>query len=260
MEVIVVEEPGQGTRLAAAMVARQVARKADSVLGLATGRTMVAVYQQLVHLHQQGLDFSRVRSFNLDEYVGLPPEHPCSYHSYMRENLLDRVNLSAGAARLPDGMAADVEGHCRDYEQAIQACGGIDLQLLGLGADGHIGFNEPSSSLASRMRIKTLAPMTVRANRAEFPPGESPPIHVLTLGVANILEARHCLLLAFGDGKAEAVAAMVEGPITAMCPASALQQHPRCTVIVDETAAERLRLRDYFRFVYANKPDWQRLE
>ncbi|MBS2037538.1 glucosamine-6-phosphate deaminase [bacterium] len=260
MEVIILSSPKEVEEMGGRILADQIARKADSVLGLATGATMHGVYHYLSLRHEKhGLDFSKVRSFNLDEYYGLGPHHPCSYHTYMCQHLFERVNIQPENTRVPDGLAQDVEAHCREYEAAIEAAGGIDLQLLGLGEDGHIGFNEPSSSLSSGMRIKTLTPMTRRTNQRDFPPGESMPMHVLTLGVGNIMAARRCLLLAHGAKKAPAIQAMVEGPITAMCPASMLQQHRSCTVVVDEAAAAFLQLADYFRCVYKHKPEWQKV-
>ena len=259
MEVIIRSSPQEVAELGGRILAHRVSTRPNSVLGLATGQTMVGVYRHLVDQHRQrGLDFSGIQTFNLDEYVGLSPSHPCSYHKYMAHHLWDHVNANPEQTHVPDGLCEDINAHCSDYELEIQRAGGIDLQLLGLGDDGHIGFNEPSSSLASRMRIKTLTPMTRRVNQRDFPAGESIPLHVLTLGVANIMEAKHCLLLAFGSNKAQAVQSMIEGPISAMCPASILQQHPRCTVIIDDAASAFLRLADYFRFVYDHKPEWQR--
>lgn len=255
MEVIILKTPKEVEELGGKLLAEQIRNKPDSVLGLATGATMHGVYR---YLTEQKLDFSGIRSFNLDEYYGLAPDHPCSYHTYMRQHLFDQVNIQASNTHVPNGLASDVAQHCADYERAIEQAGGIDLQLLGLGEDGHIGFNEPSSSLSAGMRIKTLTPMTRRTNERDFPPGETMPLHVLTLGVGNILAARRCVLLANGAKKAPAVQAMIEGPITAMCPASALQQHRSTTVIVDEAAAAFLQLADYFRCVYEQKPEWQR--
>lgn len=255
MEVIILNTPEEVVELGGKLLAEQIRKKPDSVLGLATGATMHGVYS---YLAAQELDFSGIKSFNLDEYYGLGASHPCSYHTYMRQHLFDRVNIRPENTYVPDGLARDVARHCQDYEQAIDQAGGIDLQLLGLGEDGHIGFNEPSSSLSAGMRIKTLTPMTRRTNQRDFPPEETMPMHVLTLGVGNILAARRCVLLANGAKKAPAVQAMVEGPITAMCPASALQQHRSTTVIVDEAAAAFLQLADYFRCVYEHKPEWQR--
>ena len=259
MEVIILQTSAEVVELGGKLLAQQISQKPDSVLGLATGATMHGVYTYLTERHEKdGLDFSQIKSFNLDEYYGLGPHHPCSYHTYMCQHLFDRVNIQPDNTRVPDGLAKDVEAHCREYEAAIEQAGGIDLQLLGLGEDGHIGFNEPSSSLSAGMRIKTLTPMTRRTNQRDFPPGETMPMHVLTLGVGNILAARRCVLLAHGAKKAPAIQAMVEGPITAMCPASALQQHRSTTVIVDEAAAAFLQLADYFRCVYEHKPDWQK--
>lgn len=259
MEVIILKTPQEVEQMGGKLLAQQVRGKPDSVLGLATGATMHGVYSYLSERHQKdGLDFTRIKSFNLDEYYNLAPNHPCSYHTYMNQHLFERVNILPENTHVPDGLAQDVEAHCREYQAAIEQAGGIDLQLLGLGEDGHIGFNEPSSSLSAGMRIKTLTPMTRRTNQRDFPAGEAMPMHVLTLGVGNIMAARRCLLLAHGAKKAAAVQAMVEGPITAMCPASALQQHPSVTVIVDDSAAAFLQLADYFRCVYEHKPDWQK--
>jgi glucosamine-6-phosphate deaminase len=258
VEVVILESAHQGHRLAARIVAHLVKRKPQAVLGLATGRTMLGLYAELIALFRQGvLSFSQVTTFNLDEFVGLPPEHPCSYHRYMQENFFDHVDVPPRRRHLLNGLAPDLPRECQDFEERIRSAGGLDLQILGLGEDGHIGFNEPTSSLGSRTRLKTLTAETMAVNRECF--GSEPvPRHVLTMGVATILEARHCLLLAFGPRKAAAVAATVEGPVTAMVPASALQLHPRVTVVLDEEAASRLALGDYYRQVYENKPDWQR--
>ncbi|MBI3926588.1 MAG: glucosamine-6-phosphate deaminase [Armatimonadetes bacterium] len=258
MEVVIRDNAAEVALLAASWVARLLGEKPTAVLGLPTGQTMVALYAELVRLHrEEGLDFSGCTTFNLDEYVGLPAEHPCSYRCYMREHLFDHVNLDPDRTHLPDGMARDIPRHCQEYEERIQAADGLDLVLLGLGRDGHIAFNEPSSSLSSRTRIKVLTPLTRAANRAGFPSEENVPLYVLTMGVGTIMDARRCVLIATGAGKARAVAAMVEGPVTAMLPASALQYHPRCTALVDDAAAAHLSMREYYRAVYALKPDWQ---
>jgi len=259
LEVILVETEQEGALLAARMIAGQVRLKPDSVLGLATGATPLPIYEELVRRHrEEGLSFRQVTTFNLDEYVGLPPDHPASYRRYMQDHLFGKVDLAPERAHLPDGMALDIPACCARYEEQIRQAGGVDLQLLGLGQDGHIGFNEPSSSLTSRTRLKTLTPHTVAAHRPAFPTGQEVPRHVLTMGVGTIMEARRCLLVAFGVRKANAVARMVEGPLTAMVPASILQMHPRATVLVDEAAGRNLRMRDYYRDVYRRKPDWQR--
>ncbi len=256
MEIIIQPTPEAATAIAARLVARLIRKKPTAVLGLATGGTMEPLYRELV---AQQLDWSRLTTFNLDEYVGITPEHPQSYHHFMREKLLQHVNVSAANVNIPDGLAQDVPAVCENYERKISAAGAIDLQLLGIGTHGHIGFNEPTSSLASRTRIKTLTPQTRRDNARYFGGEEQVPHHVITMGIGTILESRHCLLLAFGKKKARAIAAAVEGPVTAMCPASALQLHPRVTVFLDEAAAAELKLTDYYRWVYAQKPDWQKI-
>jgi len=259
MEIIIKATAVEAQHEAARIIAAQVRGKAASVLGLATGSTPIGVYSHLAELHQkEHLDFAQVTTFNLDEYVGLPEGHPQSYREFMRQHLFSRVNIPAHRIHFPDGLAADIPAHCAGYETAIRQAGGIDLQLLGIGSDGHIGFNEPSSSLASRTRIKTLTPRTVKDNARFFGSVEQVPRHVITMGVGTIMDARACLLLAIGESKAEAVAGMAEGPITADLPASALQMHPVCKLVVDEAAATRLRRADYYRWVYDNKPSWQR--
>jgi glucosamine-6-phosphate deaminase len=272
MEVIILPSAGEVAQLAARIIAGLVRGKPSVVLGLATGATPRPVYAELARRHrEEGLSLARATTFNLDEFVGLPPDHPASYHHYMHEALFAHVDLPAAARHLPDGMAPSdqIPAACDRYEAAIRAAGGIDLQLLGLGQDGHIGFNEPSSSLASRTRVKTLTEATRAAHRvaaSSLATGSAGggggagelPRHVITMGVATILEARRCLLLATGARKAGAVARAVEGPVTAMVPASALQLHARVTVIVDEAAAATLTLAAYYRDVYRDKPDWQR--
>lgn len=257
MEVIVKTNAEDVSLEAAAIFRRQLKEKSDSVLGLATGSTPVGLYDRLVTMARTGeIDLSHATTFNLDEYVGLPASHPQSYAAFMKRHLFDRVSVERW--HIPDGMADDIPRLCADYEAEILQAGGIDLQLLGLGGDGHIGFNEPGSSLGSRTRLKTLTARTVADNARYFAsPGEVPR-HVVTMGVGTICDARHCLVLAFGESKAKAVAAMVEGPVTAMVPASVLQMHPVCTLVVDEAAASLLQRRDYYRWVYENKPAWQR--
>ena len=189
--------------------------------------------------------------------MGLPPEHPQSYRRFMEEHLFAGINVPAKRIHIPDGMAGDIPGHCARYEERIRAAGGIDLQILGIGSDGHIAFNEPTSSLASRTRIKTITEGTRRDNARFFDREEDVPHHVITMGVGTIMEAREVLLLAFGAGKAEAVAGAVEGPITSMIPASVLQLHPVTRFFMDEAAAKGLTRTEYYRWVYDNKPGWQ---
>lgn len=259
MEVVIQPTAEAASRIAAHIVANLVREKPACVLGLATGSTPLAMYRELVRMHrEEGLDFSRATTFNLDEYVGLPPAHPQSYHAFMRENFFAHVNVAGERVHIPDGLAADIPAECAAYEAKIHAAGGIDLQVLGIGSEGHIGFNEKSSSLASRTRIKTLTEQTRRDNARFFGSAAEVPLHVITMGVGTIMETREVLLLAFGENKARAVAAAVEGPITAMNPASILQMHPVAKALLDEEAASALTLREYYRWVYERKPAWQR--
>jgi glucosamine-6-phosphate deaminase len=237
-----------------------VSRKPGAVLGLATGASPLAIYRDLAGRHAAGrLSLAGARAFLLDEYVDLPPGHPESYRSFIARELEAHVDFAPDAIRGPDVHADDLLAACDAYESAIRESGGVDLQLLGIGTDGHIGFNEPASSLASRTRIKTLTDQTRRDNARFFASLDEVPRHVVTQGVGTILEARHLVLLAFGPTKAAAVAAAVEGPVTAMVPASALQLHPHATVVVDGAAASRLRLASYYRETWAHKPAWQGL-
>jgi len=260
MEIIIQPDAEAASLIVARHVARVVRDKPNAVLGLATGSTPLPMYRELIRLHrEQGLNFSGVTTFNLDEYVGLPPEHPASYHAFMEEHFFSQVNVARDRIHIPDGMTSHVPAFCQKYEDEIRAAGGIDLQVLGIGGDGHIGFNEPSSSLASRTRIKTLTAQTRRDNARFFSSLEDVPLHVITMGVGTIMDARQVLLLAFGEKKARAIAAAVEGPITAMNPASILQMHPVAKCLIDESAAARLSRIEYYRWVYDQKPDWQKL-
>ena len=202
--------------------------------------------------------FGRPADFTLDEYVGLPADHPQRYRNVIDNAFVSRVDFAADAVQGPDGLAADIPAACLAYESAIRDSGGVDLQILGIGTDGHIAFNEPGSSLASRTRIKTLTRQT-RIDNARFFGGDvdSVPTHCLTQGLANIMEARHVILVATGRSKAEAVHNLVEGPVSAMWPATILQHHPHVTVLLDDSAARRLQLVDYYRETYRCKPEWQ---
>jgi glucosamine-6-phosphate deaminase len=211
-------------------------------------------------VREEGLDCSAVRAFALDEYVGLPPDHPQSYRAVIRRDVVDPLGLKPAAVHVPDGTAADLAAACVAYEQQIAQAGPVDLQILGVSANGHIGFNEPTSSFGSRTRIKTLAPTTRADNARFFDSPEEVPMHCLTQGLATILDARRLLLVAQGEAKAAAVAEMVEGPVTSLCPGTALQFHPDATVIVDEDAASRLTLTDYYRHTYHHLPPWQRFD
>jgi glucosamine-6-phosphate deaminase len=258
MEIVILPGPEAVCAAGAEIVARLLADEPDAVLALPTGATPRPLYAELVRRHRdEGLSFARATTFNLDEYVGVAPDHPGSFRRYMDEALFRHVDLPPSRAHVPDGLAADVPASCAAYEAAIAAAGGLYLALLGLGEDGHVAFNEPTSSFASRTRIKTLSAASRAANQAAFG-AAAVPSHVITMGLATILAARRCLLLATGARKARALAALVEGPLTSMVPASALQLHARATVLCDEAAAAHLTLVDYYRAVQAAKPAWQR--
>ena len=257
MEVIILPTREQANLLTAKLIAKELRLKPHLVLGLATGRTMERLYHLLGDLYREsGLDFSLCRTFNLDEYIGLLPESPYSYRHYMNEHLFHRVNIDLRNTHLPDGTAADLEAACQRYEEMIADCGGIDLQLLGIGADGHIGFNEPLSALRSRTRPKALTPATIRQNASLCGGEASMPKRAITMGVGTILETRHCLMLVTGSTKAKVLAQAVEGPITSMVTASALQLHPHCRVIVDAKAGADLQGQDYYNWIFRNEPEW----
>lgn len=260
MEIIIKENGRVASEAAARVVARLVREKPDAVLGLATGSTPLMLYREMIRLHrEEGLDFSQVTTFNLDEYVGLEKEHEQSYHTFMWENLFSQINIKAENVHIPDGMAEDIPAFCAEYERKMVEAGGIDLQVLGIGSDGHVGFNEPTSSFASRTRIKTLTQQTVADNARFFDGDESKvPHHCITMGIGTIMDARCNIMLAFGEGKAEAITATVEGPVAAIMPASILQHHPSAKIFIDEAAASALKLTDYYRWVYDGKPAWQR--
>jgi glucosamine-6-phosphate deaminase len=260
MEIIISNDALSGSHVAARVVARLVHEKPDAVIGLATGSTPLLLYKELIRMHrEEGLDFSRVTTFNLDEYVGLSADHEQSYHRFMQDNLFSQINIKPENIHIPDGMTADISAFCADYERAIADAGGIDLQVLGIGSDGHVGFNEPTSSFASRTRIKTLTRQTVADNARFFDNDESKvPHHCITMGIGTIMDARMNLMLAFGANKAAAVAATVEGPVSSIMPASILQHHAAAKLFIDEAAVSELKLADYYRWVYDNKPDWQK--
>jgi glucosamine-6-phosphate deaminase len=257
----VIAAPGELAWLAAGAVEKLLRSRPEAVLGLATGSSPLPIYDELVRLHiEAGLSFARASAFTLDEYVGLPREHSQRYLNVINHEITDRVGFAPGAVHGPDGLAVDIPAACAAYEDAIMAAGGVDLQILGIGTDGHVGFNEPGSSLASRTRIKTLTEQT-RTDNARFFAGDinAVPQHCLTQGLATIMAARHIVLIATGRAKADAVHQLVEGPVSAMWPATVLQMHPHVTVLIDNAAASRLQLGDYFRSTYAAKPTWQGL-
>lgn len=247
--------------LAADTVEALLATKPEAVLGLATGSSPLAVYIELIRRHEEGrISFARARAFLLDEYVGVPADHPERYRNVIQREFTGRVDFAPGAIHAPDGNAEDLLAACRAYEAALAEAGGVDLQLLGIGRDGHIAFNEPGSSLGSRTRIKTLTRQTRRDNARFFGGNiDAVPHHCLTQGLATIMSARHLVLLASGTGKAEAVHHLVEGPVSAMWPATVMQHHPHATILLDDDAASRLQLGDYFRYIFESKPAWQGL-
>jgi len=258
VEAIIRPGKDSAALLVAQIIAKELRANPSLVLGLATGHTMEEVYGLLVKMHkEQGLDFSLCRTFNLDEYVGLSPDDPRSYRYYMNRHLFGLVNIDRRNTNLPDGLAGDLDEECHKYEEKITRSGGIDLQILGIGKAGHIGFNEPLSALRSRTRVKALSPITIEQNAAQFGSADNVPRRAITMGVGTILECRHCILLATGDSKANVVAKAVEGPITSMISATALQLHPRCTVVVDEDAAGKFQASEYYRWIFENEPEWE---
>ena len=257
-EVVIVAEEDDAGALVADAIVSLVRRKPDAVLGLATGSTPLATYRALARrIVDDGIDVRGVRGFALDEYVGLPPGHPQSYRAVITREVVEPLGLTPELVRVPNGDPATIEHAGADYESAIKATGGVDLQILGIGRTGHIGFNEPGSSLASRTRVKTLTEATRRDNARFFDSPADVPMHCITQGIGTILRARHLVLLAFGEAKADALAAAVEGPVSASRPGSAIQLHPHTTVIIDEAAASELEHLDYYRHAWANKPEWQ---
>ena len=254
MEVIIVKTPEDVGKITANMMADAILRNPSIVLGLPTGSSPLVVYKELIRKHKEGgLDFSKVISFNLDEYLGLPPTHPQSYHYFMASNLFDHINIDKSNVHVPSGLAIDPEGFCKSYEEDIKRHGGIALQLLGIGRDGHIAFNEPGSSLGSRTRVKTLTKETIDDNARFFKNADEVPRFAITMGVGTIMEAKKILLIATGKSKAQAIAEAVEGPVTQMNTASILQLHADTTFIIDEDAAGDLTRRDYYRWIQENK-------
>ena len=261
MEVIICPNERRVGEIGAAKVAQIAARVGPAVvLGVATGSSPLATYAELARLVGTGeLDLSQASAFALDEYVGLPITHPESYHDTIRRTVTEPLRLDPARVHVPDGSLEGLDTAGERYEAAIKAAGGVDIQILGVGSNGHVGFNEPTSALTSRTRLKTLAPRTLADNARFFASIDEVPRHCVTQGLGTIMDARHVVLVATGDSKAEAVAAIIEGPVTAMWPGSILQMHAHATVVVDEAAAARLKLAEYYKQVYANLPDWQRL-
>ncbi|GGW62875.1 glucosamine-6-phosphate deaminase [Alishewanella tabrizica] len=241
MQVVIKPDAAAVAKYGAAIFIQQIVTKPDSVLGLATGSTPLALYQQLIDAYRvESVSFKQVKTFNLDEYLGLAADHPQSYRYFMQQHLFNHIDIRIEHTAVPNGNAPDPLHACNDYERQITAAGGIDLQLLGLGRNGHIGFNEPSSGLQSRTRIKTLTAATIADNARFFQPNEYQPHLAITMGIGTILDARKVVLLATGSAKAAAVKAMIEGPLSASCPASALQLHQHAVIVIDEAAASEL--------------------
>ena len=262
MEVVICRDDQEVGSVAAARVA-QVCRDAGrpAVLGVATGASPLSCYAALARRIAAGeLDLSEASAFALDEYVGLPRGHEESYEQVIRRTVTEPLGLDPARVHTPDGFADDVEAAAAGYERAIAGAGGVDVQILGVGANGHVGFNEPSSSLASRTRIKSLDDRTRRDNARFFASLDEVPRHCLTQGLGTIMDARAVVLIAQGAAKADAVRGVVEGPVTAMCPGSVLQLHRTVTVVIDEAAASGLALREYSRETYAHKTAWQAFE
>lgn len=258
MEVVILPDQSAIAAVAADAIEALIRRKPAAVLGLATGSSPLGVYNELVdRCRSRGLSFADVVGFALDEYVGLPRGHRQSYREVIRREFTNRIDINPANVQGPDGAAEDIPAACAAFEEALRAAGGVDLQLLGVGTDGHIGFNEPGSSLASRTRIKSLVDQTRKDNARFFESIDEVPHHVVTQGLGTIMDARHVVLIATGAQKAQAVHDFVEGPVAAVCAASVLQFHPHATVLLDGAAASGLKLADYYRHTYANKPAWQ---
>ena len=260
MEVVIAPTADDVARIVADVVIHLVTERPAAVLGVATGSSPLGAYRLLIAEHRAGkIHFAACRAVLLDEYVGLPPNHPQAYRAVIRREFTDQVDLSPDRLHGPDVWADDLPAACARYDRLLAELGGVDLQLLGIGSDGHVGFNEPGSSLRSRTRVKTLTTATRADNARFFASPAEVPRHVVTQGLGTITDARHVLLMATGAKKAEPIARAVEGPLAAVCPASVLQLHPHATVVLDEAAAAGLQLADYYREAYAGKPPWQRL-
>ncbi len=254
MKVAIVQNAAEGSKLAASIFIEQVKQNPKTVLGLATGSTPVQMYKLLIEAYKEGVvSFKDCQSFNLDEYLGLAPEHDQSYHYFMKTQLFDGIDIDQAKTQVPDGLATDIAASCQAYEDAIKAAGGIDIQLLGIGSDGHIAFNEPGCSLACRTHSQVLTQQTIEDNARLFFGGklDEVPTQAVTMGVGTIMDAKKVVLLAFGAGKQEAIQGLVEGPVTAMCPCSALQYHNDCIVICDEAAAGKLKNVEYYKYIFS---------
>jgi len=254
MEVIITSSYDEICEKAARIIQQEWQKKNNLVLGLATGETPLGVYKKIIEMNQRKeIDFSSIIAFSLDEYLGLEEDHPQSFASYMKENFLKHINIKMENIFRLEGKPPDIETHCQEYEEKIKSYGGIDIQILGIGRNGHIGFNEPGSSLSSRTRVKTLAEETIRDNARFFTDEQEVPRFCLTMGIGTVMEAKIIILLASGKGKSDAIKSCVEGAVTASVPASALQLHPRVKILVDEEAGSLLTQKKYYKWVFKNK-------
>ncbi|MGH1370558.1 MAG: glucosamine-6-phosphate deaminase [Cellvibrionaceae bacterium] len=250
MQIVILPTANDVAAYGASLFIRQLTQKPNSVLGLATGSTPVALYQKLIESYQQErISFQKTTTFNLDEYLGLQGDHPQSYRHFMNQHLFEQVDVDPNLTHVPPGNASNPISACEEYERMIENSGGIDLQLLGIGRNGHIGFNEPSSGLRSRTRVKTLTQETIDDNARFFSKGEFQPHLSITMGIGTILDSRQVLLLATGSGKAEAIRDTIEGPMSASCPASALQMHQSAIIVIDEEAASRLDNANFYKHI-----------
>ncbi|WP_353894161.1 glucosamine-6-phosphate deaminase [Proteinivorax hydrogeniformans] len=242
MRIIIEKDYNSLSKTASLLVASQTVLKPDSVLGLATGSTPLGMYNNLIEMYKRKeVDFSKVTTFNLDEYYGLSANHPQSYNTYMRENFFDHINIPPSQFYLPKGDTENVTSECYKYEEKIAQAGGIDFQVLGIGENGHIGFNEPDESLNVQTNLVDLTPQTIQANSRFFDSFEEVPKQAISIGIATIMKAKKILLLASGENKAEAIAQMTSGYVTTKVPASLLQTHQDVILLVDEKAGKLLR-------------------
>ena len=256
MEVVICRDADEVGRVAADRMVSYLEGLDTPVLGLATGSSPLALYRELAARVEAGvIDLSHALAFALDEYVGVPLEHPESYATDIRRTVVEPLKMDPARVRVPDGLADDLSAAADEYDAAIEALGGVDVQVLGVGSNGHIGFNEPFSSFSSRTRVKTLMQQTREDNARFFDSVDEVPQHCVTQGLGTIMDSHVALLVASGEGKADAVAAMVEGCVSAQWPASILQFHPRAVIIIDEAAASKLKNAEYFRQIQASDID-----
>ncbi|WP_024818267.1 glucosamine-6-phosphate deaminase [Arthrobacter sp. 31Y] len=255
-EIIIVRDQAEAGSVAASIFAKQIIANPGTVLGLATGSTPLSTYAALARaVSEDRIDVSGVRGFALDEYLGVPPQHPESYRSVITREVVEPLGLNPNHVFTPRGTGPDITKAGAEYEAMITEAGGIDIQILGIGSNGHVGFNEPGSSLASATRIKALAEQTRKDNARFFGSLEEVPTHCITQGLGTILRARQLVLLAFGANKADAVASALEGPVSSAVPGSVIQQHARATVIIDEDAAAKLAHAEYYRHAWRSAQD-----